>query len=561
MSGALKQWVSAMLDESVRSLEWRRLRRAFRSGRLPLLYTLGVLATALFILPYFIGQGPGWSGGPAGSSGRASAHPGHLLLAVTALAAGLGSFLRAGYVWQEESRLRALEAWLLTRHEPGQVARTLCLTSAATGLSLVYPAALLGTWLSASGPDPAWWLWLCLLLAVLCAVAGGALGSVNFFVSRGRIPRRTLSSAGAVVALLCLLAVLRVESVENGWRRNWEEHPARIGRALGLLTPITPVLGVLDREWWQAAPARSLGVDVPPWTFALWYAAMLAAASGSLLRLAAAGYARYAADPEEQRPRPDGTELEEGQDYYWRGFSNPIWTRDIRTRLRSKETAEFIFFASAAIAAGAFVPLMRTAANLSDPLQTATAAREVFFWLSLTILALLALLAPGMTSESIASERQSGTLALLVASPLRPREILVGRLLGAVSVLLLLISPSIPLFGLCYLFHGASAIQVAQVLLLLLGVMVVTGFYGLAFSATMPRAGLAKFWGYALTALLVGIPGGALHVIVGIAVPDADLRDSLAKFGSWTLLTGAFFAYGTVILWGSAREQLEYLEA
>ena len=76
-----------------------------------------------------------------------------------------------------------------------------------------------------------------------------------------------------------------------------------------------------------------------------------------------------------------------------------------------------------------------------------------------------------------------GTLELLVATPLRPREMLAGKLVGAVAVMLLLISPSMPLFGLCYLFHGASGLQVVQVYTLLLVTVVVACFIGLTQSS------------------------------------------------------------------------------
>src|SRR5205085_2767307 len=136
--------------------------------------------------------------------------------------------------------------------------------------------------------------------------------------------------------------------------------------------------------------------------------------------------------------------IEPGHEYYWTGFRNPIWTREIRTRLRSREAVECIFFASLAIAGAGFFPLFTAGSQLGDPLQTASVARQVFAWLTMTLGAFVTLLTPGLTAEAITIEREHGTLELLLASPMRPREILHGKLLGAVSILALLISPSLP---------------------------------------------------------------------------------------------------------------------
>jgi ABC-type Na+ efflux pump permease subunit len=287
---------------------------------------------------------------------------------------------------------------------------------------------------------------------------------------------------------------------------------------------------------------------------------LLALTAAFLTWLSVRGFLALTDAPELIDVKPE-TPLEDlGEEYYWKGFRNPVWTRDIRTRLRSKETAEFIFFTSIAVAAGAFVPLVMTTNDLSNPLQTAISAKQVFFWLTMTLVALIALITPGMTAETITQERTHGTLEMLVGTILRPREILQGKLLGAICVMLMLISPSLPLFGLCYLFHGASGDQVIQVYLLLLATLTISALIGLTQSAINAKAGMAKFWAYACTAVLVAFPGGPFWIAAGLAAPDPQTRQELMNNAGVSAVIGVLWAFVLVLFWGNACEQIEYSE-
>jgi ABC-type transport system involved in multi-copper enzyme maturation permease subunit len=272
------------------------------------------------------------------------------------------------------------------------------------------------------------------------------------------------------------------------------------------------------------------------------------------------GFVALAEAPDRLDPKPEATLEDVGEEYYWKGFRNPVWTRDIRTRLRSKDTAEFIFFTSIAVAAGAFVPLVMTTNDLSDPLKTAMSAKQVFFWLTMTLVALVALITPGLTADTITQERTKGTLEMLVGTILRPREILLGKLLGAICVMLMLISPSLPLFGLCYLFHGASGLQVVQVYLLVIATLTISALIGLTQSAINSKAGMAKFWAFACTAVLVAFPGGPFWIAAAVAAPDPSMRQGLMGGAGVSAVIGVLWLFVLVLFWGNACEQIEYSE-
>lgn len=549
------------LDEALRIIELRRYQRILAQGRLPFVFSVAIFLVGWVLVPFFLGPGglvrgkvplsvdPGW---------RAA-----ILLTTCAVGAMIGAYVRAQTVWNQERRLHTFHTWLLSRQVPAQAAATTVFMSALLGMALVTIPLGIGIVVALFSKVVWWQVLLYLLLTPLCALAGAALGAAAFFVSHNLAPRSLFYPGVGLVVLLAVGLWLRIESVENGWQRNWDEHPRRIVQAVSLVAPAAPVYGASAPRWWGRTVLPALGTNVGHWEASLVYALFLGGVAAFAIWVAVRGYQALVTDPDalEEKPREEGEEREEaGEEFYWKGFRNPVLTRDIRTRLRSRDTAEFIFFASIAVAAGAFVPLIMTASDLSDPQQTARAARNVFFWLTMTLIALVALVAPNLTADVVTQERAQGSLEMLIGTPLRPRDIMLGKLMGAVSVLSLLISPSLPLFGLCYLFHGADGLQVVKVYALVVTTMVVAAFIGLAQSAIWPKAGVAKFWAYGLTAIFVAFPGGPFWIAAATAAPDSGMREGLGGGASITVIMTVVYSFGLALLWGNACEQLEYSE-
>ncbi len=547
------------LEEAVRVLELRRYRRILASGRLPFAFAAGILLLAGLMIPFLFGDQGVMAGRYPITTFRG--WPAGVLLTTCALGAGLGGYLRVQQLWHQERRQQGFQSWLLSGLSPARTGLTTILMASVLGLALVAVPTAIGLVLALFG-GLAWWQWLLyLVLYPVCALFGSALGTLTFFSSFQLTPKLLFYPVVIALGLAVGLLWLRIETVEGGWRKGWEEHPGRITRSLALATPVPVLFGSAAPKWWDTFGARSLGLRLPVAPAALLYAGCLLLAAMYIGFAGVRGYMALAADPDRADAKPRAPTDDPGQEFYWQGFRNPILTRDVRTRLRSKDTAEFIFFASIAVAAGAFVPLLMTASDLSDPLQTASAARQVFFWLTMTLVALAALVGPSLTADSITQERATGALELLVATPMRPRQILAGKLAGAVAVLMLLISPSLPLFGLCYLFHGASGPQVLGVFSLLLATLVLAALVGVTQSSINQKGGSAKFWAYAVTCGLVAVPGGPCWIAVAIAAPDAGMRKMLVTNGiGVTALIAVIAAFVLVLFWGNACEQLEYSE-
>ena len=101
-------------------------------------------------------------------------------------------------------------------------------------------------------------------------------------------------------------------------------------------------------------------------------------------------------------------------------------------------------------------------------------------------------MAPTFAAGSITGEKERKTYELLLASPLRPATILVGKLLSSLSYLVILILSSLPLMILCYLLGGLLLSEIARSYLVLI---LAAGTFGLLRSpARATSAAPARPW-------------------------------------------------------------------
>lgn len=504
------------LDEAVFTLEVRRARRWLRDGLRPLAFVLSVIA-----LP--------WVAAPAlslllGLGGPGAVPDRHwmfgLLAASSALAAAGAAAMRATHFWHAEWRMGTLEALCAARPLAWPVVSAVGGAAAGFALLLAGVPTLAAAALGLLNLAPPGQVLASLAVVVMAAALGAALGTAGFFVEAQAANRWAVRIAALLGSALVCALWLRLEAVAGGWQRPWLEHPARVARALFLVTPVPPLLGIAVPGWWQRAVAAPLGLTLAAWQGALlWMAAALGVVAAASA-VAARAYERLSAAPELLARRHAARRLDDGGLDHWRGFRNPVWTRDLRTRLRGREVGDLVMVATLVIAAAAFVPLLLLARDLGDPLDTARVARQVFYWLALTLTGFVGLVTPAMGAQAFVQERRCRSIEFLIATPLQAREIVWGKVLGAASVTALLLSPALPLLGLCALFRGASGGQVLELCGLLVLATLVSAFLGVTASAMHASAAWARWQGQLLALCFLALPGGALSMAGGTAAPE-----------------------------------------
>lgn len=147
--------------------------------------------------------------------------------------------------------------------------------------------------------------------------------------------------------------------------------------------------------------------------------------------------------------------------------------------------------------------------------------RRLLMVLSIGELAMVILIAPAFTSTSVTIERDRNTLESLLATPMSPLAIAVGKMAGSLTFLVLLVLSGIPVLATLLLLGGVEAREILAIVAVLLLSAVHLGAIGLLVSVLSSRSYRAIIATYCL--LLV--------VVFGFAGPAWPVSGTLIRRG------------------------------
>jgi ABC-type transport system involved in multi-copper enzyme maturation permease subunit len=208
---------------------------------------------------------------------------------------------------------------------------------------------------------------------------------------------------------------------------------------------------------------------------------------------------------------------------------NPVLTRELLVTLRSPRAFLLQFLYVAAL--GALVFFYWPAGEEGTRQVGPGVARRLFDLFFLGQFFLVSLMAPTFAAGSITGEKERKTYEMLLASPLRPGTILVGKLLSSLSYLVILILSSLPLMILCYLLGGLLLSEITRSYLVLILAAGTFGLLSVACSSYFRRTSSALVVSY-----LVTLPLAVLCVAL-TRTDDVVTRDfvSIAVLPPWCL--------------------------
>ncbi|MGQ9520022.1 MAG: ABC transporter permease subunit [Candidatus Fervidibacter sp.] len=179
-------------------------------------------------------------------------------------------------------------------------------------------------------------------------------------------------------------------------------------------------------------------------------------------------------------------------------IGNPVVSREMKVRMR---------FARSFWLQGAYLLFLTTIVLSAyrgtlahSPLQHPAELQErliaFYYTLLYSLVTVIVLVAPALTASAISFERELRTLDLLLTTPLRPMQILFGKLTASFAFLILLLVESMPVIAVCITMGGVTISD-------LLATYVLIGFstlhlcaFAMYCSACNRSSGAATFWAY-----------------------------------------------------------------
>ena len=183
---------------------------------------------------------------------------------------------------------------------------------------------------------------------------------------------------------------------------------------------------------------------------------------------------------------------------------NPVLAKELRDRVRTWRSPLLITIYLMTLAGiGGFAYYLQTRYSFGGT-QALRLGMTIFGILVIVQLILIAFLTPGMTASIISGERERQTWPLLLVTRLSPFSIVSGKLLSAISYMVLLILVSMPIYSTIFLFGAVAMRDLLLVVLISLVTTVTIASIGLLCSALFKRTITAIVISYLLTFFLFG---------------------------------------------------------
>jgi ABC-type transport system involved in multi-copper enzyme maturation permease subunit len=176
-------------------------------------------------------------------------------------------------------------------------------------------------------------------------------------------------------------------------------------------------------------------------------------------------------------------------------FENPVLQRELLVNLRMRRAFVLLFVYVALL--GAVVYAAWPQQQRLDPTDSVEAKKLVnLFFLGQYVL--LSLMAPSFAAGTISGEKERKTYEMLLASPMRPMAIVLGKLLASLSHLAVLVFCSLPIVMLCLPLGGVSLWEVLATYVAMAASVITFGMISLAASSYFSRSVAAEVVSYLL---------------------------------------------------------------
>ena len=183
---------------------------------------------------------------------------------------------------------------------------------------------------------------------------------------------------------------------------------------------------------------------------------------------------------------------------------NPVYAKEMKLRVRSLKFAMTVFFFNLIliiIAVTGFEIMFNV--HWNSYVDYSGASKVYFIMVCLEMLMVVFLL-PSFTAGSIAGEREKQTLEILLTTTLRPRQIILGKLMSSISMVLLLVISSMPVISIVFTVGGIGMGDVMQFIFAIIIISFFIGSMGMFSSVMLKKTVPATVFSFAEVLFVCG---------------------------------------------------------
>ena len=177
-------------------------------------------------------------------------------------------------------------------------------------------------------------------------------------------------------------------------------------------------------------------------------------------------------------------------------LENPLLVKELRSRMRGAKAYWMLFAYLTILSLALLIAYFSWWSARRYSGEAFVIGRTFFQTLFFVQVGLVCLIAPGLTSGCITIEKEQRTFDLLAVTSMTARSMVAGKLVSAMSFVLLLIVSSLPLVSVCFLLGGVSPGEVFFAYLILLLAAFLYGSIGLMWSSVARNTSTATLATY-----------------------------------------------------------------
>jgi ABC-type transport system involved in multi-copper enzyme maturation permease subunit len=226
--------------------------------------------------------------------------------------------------------------------------------------------------------------------------------------------------------------------------------------------------------------------------------------------------------------------------------NNPVLQRELISNLRMPRAFVLLLVYQLVLAAVVLLAYPRTE-RIDLTVDSSKAQTLVdFFFLGQFVIA--SLMAPSFAAGAISGEKERKTYEMLLASPIRPGAIVIGKLVAALTHLVVLMIGSLPIVMLCLPLGGVAIQELLAAYLGLLSAVFLFGCISIACSSYFKRTSSSLVVSYALI-----LPTVVVGCLFWRALSDQGFTRLVL---TTTILPATAAVTGSILLFQTARRLL-----